>query len=146
MSIVHVDQPAIRVADAAAVALPLRIRWSVAPPSLASSADDRLRRLTDGGTCTRAELRIDVDADGSTSASLECSGEGQPPKSIALCQHTPRAAVLLDSDAALAHIEAPGVLSATRHLDRVDRRVAYARTPILERLGIAGGRYDLITD
>lgn len=146
MRIAPADHSVLRVSDAVSRVLPLRVRWSVAPPSLASSGDERLRRLADAGTCTRAELRIDVDADGSTSASLECSGDGQPAESITLWPHAPKAAVLFDSDAALAHIEAPGLLSATRHLDRVDRRVAYARTPILERLGIAGGRYDLITD
>lgn len=107
------------------------LRWSVSRKALAAvltsasnGPDPELHvsvRFSETGAA-RASAHI---ADGNTTHTLHDDAQGT-----------------IHFAAGLTHIDIPGLLHATlRSLDEV--RVLYASTPIFQRLGIPGGRYEI---
>lgn len=97
-----------------------------APP--ATTVAWALSRTGEGGAAT---LAVTVDAQAAV-ATLIC--EGCEP--VVVAQGGP---VRLERAGALEHIDVPGVLSLTLRVSGGVAELLYARTPLLEALGVPGG-------
>jgi hypothetical protein len=113
----------------------LRLRWSVSGEAAAACG------LTPEGT-RQAWLELEVDVqrrDGATratsvSAAVLFHGRASP---VEIAPAT--GAAITDAETGLTHIDIDGFIHATL---RGESDVLYARTPLLSRLGLPGGRYE----
>jgi hypothetical protein len=113
----------------------LRFRWSLSAPAAAAAG------LVPGGTReANLELLLDVTPRGGSwraaavSAAIEHDGRLSPLESP-----SGSGAAVLDAETGLLHIDIDGFIHATL---RGEEAVLYARSPLLARLGLAGGRYE----
>jgi hypothetical protein len=110
----------------------LTLSWSL-PPAPAPAAS--LSRLA---AQTRRTLEIIIDGTSAT-ASLRADG-----RQTELARPTPLALVF-ERENGLWHADAPGLIAATwRERSGRPPEVLFARTPLLEQLGIAGGTAELV--
>lgn len=127
---------------AAAAPAAVVVRWLIGAEALRRSRADLALALglpmggpvLDGGVVM--EVRVERDACG------ECAATARLLHGGAAVSLTPTlAGGTITTGEGLVHVDAPGVMVAT--LTRADaRRALYARTPLLEALGLPGGRYE----
>jgi hypothetical protein len=134
-STMQVTRPA-RLEPAQAATPRFAVRWSVSP---LAAVDAGLTPAPHAEVCLELDIVEDEEQAARVEAWLVCNGKRQ----MVLIEGTPRGELFRDSSG-LVHFDAPGFASLTWSEDAASGpRVVYAKTDLLARLGLAGGRYEL---
>lgn len=119
------------------IAAPARSRllltWSISPQAAAAAG------LVTGSDPAFLEIEAPWPGDQGPVHARVVQGDCSVPLRIA---EDYRARWVDDLAASLVHLDIPGVLIATLRLDANEVQTLYARTSLLETLGIGGGRYE----
>jgi hypothetical protein len=112
----------------------LLLAWDISPHAAAAA-----------GMCEApAPMRLEIEAPWPGSRGCLCARiVGERGRLRDGPQSTSEIQWIADERRGLLHLEAPGLLRATLRLIDDQVQVLYARTALLEELGVGGGRYDL---
>lgn len=133
----------------------LHVRWTLSLPALLHSASDNttlagaLKEWGKSGPEPVLEWTVEESPDPGNGDPLRTAGAvlRGPGSIVALFESTwtTRVEIVEDSAAALRHVEVRenGEVLLSAALDAADGATMYARTALLERLGLGGGRYEV---
>ncbi len=108
----------------------VEVTWRVARTALGDRAPE--------GTSRIVTLTLRIESPGEHARALLMAADGPAERTLERLQHV--RAEVIDDIRGEVHVECPGVLHATLAPAANAWRLAYARTPLLDALGVPGGR------
>lgn len=122
--------PATHPAEAAPRLAGVEVTWRVARTALADRAPQGASRIV--------TLTLRLEALGDHARATLLAADGPTERTLERLEHL--RAEVIDDLRGEVHVECPGVLHATLAPAANAWRLAYARTPLLDALGVPGGR------
>ena len=117
--------------------LALVLRWSLSPEAAVAAG------LIGAAEAAEPVLELRLPWDGPVDGVEAVLVKGEQREGLGL-EAAPAGAWMEDGRSGLRHLDLPGLVRVTARGAGPEIEVLYARTEVLGRLGLAGGRYDFV--